>query len=102
MDQRTFFSYYLPALEQALRHDHEWDVFLVKGPDYFYAGDEQLYRVLETFIEAHCDEIELFDRVGLYFDAMSHGFDTIDGIQVQDYKAMIRNQAAVIKQKFEL
>ncbi|PIQ21130.1 MAG: hypothetical protein COW65_10960 [Cytophagales bacterium CG18_big_fil_WC_8_21_14_2_50_42_9] len=102
MDQRTFFSHYLPALEEALRHDHEWEAFLVKGPDFFYAGDEQLYRVLETFIVDHCDEITLFDRVGVYFDCLSHGFDAIDGVKVQAYKAMIVEEANFIKQKLDL
>jgi hypothetical protein len=102
MDQRTFFSYYLPALEEALRHDHEWETFLVKGPDFYYAGDDQLYQVLETFIEAHCDEIALFNQVGLYFDAMSHGFDAIDGVRVQAYKAMIAKEANFIKQRLDL
>ncbi|WBA44203.1 hypothetical protein [Hymenobacter canadensis] len=102
MDHRTFFAYYLPALAEALRHDHEWEVFSVKGPEFFYVGDEQLYQALETFIEAHCDEIPLFDRVGLYFDCLSHGFDAIDGVKTKDYKAMLQQEAASLKQKFEV
>lgn len=102
MDHRTFFAHYLPALEEALRHDHERQGFSLKGPDFFYAGNEQLYRVLEKFIEAHCDEITLFDRVGVYFDCLSHGFDAIDGVRTEDYKATIRQEAAALKQKFEV
>lgn len=75
---------------------------MVKGPEFFYGGDEQLDRVLDTFIEAHCDEIPLFDRVGVYFFCLSHCDDTINGISAQDYKAMIRQEAAVLKQKYEL
>jgi hypothetical protein len=33
---------------------------------------------------------------------MSHGFDAIDGVRVEDYKAMIRQEAATLKQKFEV
>ena len=102
MHHRTFFAHYLSALEEALRHDHEREGFSVKGPDYFYTGDEPLHRDLETFIGTHCDEITLFDRVGVYLDCLFHGFDAIDGVRAEDYKAMIRQEAASLKQKFEV
>ena len=102
MDHRTFFAHYLPALAEALGYDQEREGFLVKGPDFFYAEDEQQYQALETFIEAHCDEITLFDWVGVYFDCLYHGFDAIDGVRTVDYKAMIQQEAAALKQKFEV
>ena len=103
MDHRTFFAHYLPALEEALRHDHEREEFSVKGPDFFYYVEgEQLWQSLERFIDAHSDEIPLFDRVGVYFDCLSHGFDSIDGVQADDYKALIRQEAAAWKQNFEV
>lgn len=102
MDHQTFFRHYLPALEEALRHDHEWEVFHVKGPDWFYAVDEQLHHELETFLDAHCEEFPLLDRVGLYFDAKSHNFGTIDGIRVQDYKRMLSKEVGRLKQVFGL
>ena len=96
-----FFVHYLPALEEALRHDHEWEGFLVKGPDYYYyTGGDQLYQDLETFIATHGEEIPLFDRVGVYFDCLSHGHDAIDGVRAEDYKALIRQEAAAWKLKF--
>ena len=102
MNHRTFFAHYLPALAEALRRDHEWEAFSVKGPDFFFARDEPLYNALEAFIDAQSDEIPLFDRVGLYFDCMSHGFEAIDGVQVEAYKVLIRKEAAMWKQKFEV
>ena len=102
MDHQTFFRYYLPALEEALRHDHEWEGFSVKGPDYFYAGDEQFHHDLEAFIETHVDEIPLFDRAGLYVDAVSHCAASIDGIRVQDYKVMLCTEVGILKQSFGL
>lgn len=90
MQTNTFLNYYLKALYKALENDHVNYGFLVKSPSWYYPEDNKdLYYELMTFEDTHYLEIPLLEKVGVYFDAKSHGFDKIDNIDINDYREKI-------------
>ena len=45
---------------------------------------------------------KLLDNVAYYFDAKSHGFDEIDGIDIKKFKQVLVNKIKMFKQKFDI
>ena len=94
MNNKDFFSVYLPALKESLANDTVNYGFFVKGPDYYI--NEKYLNEMEDFIEKNKEYAYFFDMIGIYFDAKSHCFDKIDGIGINIYKNKIENIASSI------
>lgn len=84
MNDKIFFSYYIPALERAFEEDNVNYGFLVKQPSWFYP--DSLRFDLEVYEDSHYLEYPILEKVAYYFDAKSHGFDMIDNTSIDDYK----------------
>jgi hypothetical protein len=87
MKNQLFFSYYFIALREALEQDNVNNGFLVKSPNWFYP--KELYQILEEYEESHYDEFPLLEKVSYYFDAKSHGFSNIGGVNIVSYRQYI-------------
>lgn len=95
MEAREFYIIYLKALEEALANDHINYGFLVKAPD-FYIEEEYLI-LAENFIDGRTEGVDFLDRVGYYFDAVSHNFPSINNIPIEKYRQSILSQMQEIK-----
>ena len=100
MDDRTFFSYYIPALEKAFSEDHINYGFFVKGQDSFYP--EEVMHELEEFVDSHYDEYPVLEHAAYYFDALSHYESNVRGIEINQYKKQIQDDIEKIRKKFDL
>ena len=100
MENRNFYKTYIPALEKALLNDNINDGFNVWGPD-FYLGDD--LEEVESYIERrNGDYVDFIDMVGYYFDAKSHNFPNIQGINIDIYKDNIIHIISDIKLQYNL
>ena len=84
IEKEVFWLIYKPALRQALSEDKNNFGFYVKGPDEFIPID--LIPDIEIYIERDKENESFFNLVEYYFDALSHGFTTIDGIMINEIK----------------
>jgi len=100
MDNTTFYSIYIPALEEALENDHIDYGFHVKGPD-FYIDKKYLIDV-DSYIQNSGDNEDFFNRIAYYFDAISHNFPNILGVTLYTYKKNILENIESLKQKYNL
>ena len=98
MTSKLFFSYYLIALKEALSQDNVNSGFLVKSPNWFYPKD--MYDVLAEFEESHYDEFPFIEKVAYYFDAKSHRFSNVRGVDINSYRNMLIETAKDISLKF--
>jgi len=100
MDDKTFFSIYLPALSKSFENDHINYGFHVKSPEYFI--EESQLTDIDSYLESDTIYDDFFDMVGYYFDAKSHNFPSIDGIEINRYKNKIKYKAEEIKTKLNI
>ena len=98
MDERTFFSYYIPALEKALMEKCV-DNF-VKNPDWFFPKDMQ--DELEDYENYIYDKYDLVKRTINYFDSLAHGFPGVFDMSLEDGRIKILEEIEDIKKKFDL
>lgn len=98
MDIRYFYEIYIPALELALEEDHINNGFHVKGPEDFL--DKNTAFNIDLFLEKNEDKFT--EKVAYYFDAKSHNFPSIEGIDIDEYRLNILRQIREIKDKFKL
>ena len=102
MDDRTFFSYYIPALEKAFSEENmdKDDSFDILSPNWFYP--EKLWYELDEYENSHYDEYPVLEHVAYYFDAYTHGFPAIFDMSFEEYKEHILKDIEIIKKKFDL
>ena len=101
MNDKDFFRSYLPALEKALANDaDDHGGFSVWGPDW-YVEDADLVKEMDLFEDENFKEHgSLFQSVALYFDAKSHGFPSIDGIPIDQFKERLKKLAHAYKERY--
>lgn len=102
MDDKAFFSYYIPALEKAFS-DENMDTeesFNIVSPNWFYP--KEVWDELDLFENSHYDEYPVLEHVWYYFDAVSHGSPIIFDMKVEDYKDQIQEDIKIIRKKFDL
>ncbi|NHN27422.1 hypothetical protein FIA58_017215 [Flavobacterium jejuense] len=86
MIEKDFFKFYIPALECALSSTNINDGFNLLSPD-AYIKDEKLRNQMDLFEENNFYKHRLlFENVALYFDAKSHGFPKINGIEIETFR----------------
>jgi hypothetical protein len=102
MDDKQFFEFYIPALENAILNDQTNYGYLVHGPDWFIEH-EGIRNEMDLFEQENYRKYNpIFDLVSLYFDAKSHNFDEIDGIDISTYRLNLIKVINDYKKKFSL
>ncbi|MCS4304936.1 hypothetical protein DRF65_10895 [Chryseobacterium pennae] len=93
MRSHDFYKIYLPALEKALQNDEVNEGFYVKGPEDYINQEsiEEATRYLEE------NEDEFLEKVAYYFDAKSHNFPSIQGVDIEVYKEQIKSCISKLK-----
>ncbi len=100
MDAREFFKSYLPALEKALESERTNQAFDALGPDW-YIEDERKREKMYLFEEKNFEQYKsIFEKVALYFDAISHGFKEIDGINIEQFKEELKWNILMYREKY--
>lgn len=98
MDDKLFFSYYLPALKQALSEDEVDYGFLVKDPSWFYPIE--LTEILDTYEDKIYKTYRLLDNVYGYFDSKSHNFPDVGKMDISTCREKIIEEMNVLAKKF--
>ena len=102
MNLNNFYSIYIPALEKALESDDVNYGFYVKDPsDYIQCSSDEL-KEIEIFLDKISGENNFLDKVAYYFDAKSHNFPNIQGIEIEDYKEIIKKEIIALKKEYNL
>ncbi len=99
MNKLELFKLFIPALNKALMHEDDWDQFNVKGPVFFLEGTPEKQKEIETYLDQNAGKDKFLDSVAYYFDAKSHGFDEIDGVDLNVYKQNLKNEILELKKK---
>lgn len=87
MDIRQFYSIYLPVLTRALQEDDKNYGFSVSSPESYL--DEDKVSEIELFIDNELANNEFINMVDEYFDAKSHYFKKMNGVDVDTIKDQI-------------
>ena len=102
MNEQEFFKLYISALEKALSKDHINHGYNVYGPDW-YVEDSDVRNQMDSFEETNFEKYSsLFEKVAIYFDAKSHNFKTIEGLNTEEYKQKLKEEISVYKSKFNI
>ncbi|AZB00013.1 hypothetical protein EG359_10425 [Chryseobacterium joostei] len=96
MNEKDFYSIYIPALERAFENDNINYGFYVKSPEDYLNDD--LSRQITNYLETNEDSFT--ERVSYYFDAKSHNFPSIQNISIEDYKVNLIKDMLEVKKKF--
>ncbi len=78
MDKASFFKIYIPVLEKSLQNDHKNYGFYVKSPEDYLC--DSLAREIGEYLENNEDFFT--EKVGYYFDAKSHNFSKVQGVDI--------------------
>lgn len=87
MKSQDFYKIYLPALEKAFQNDGVNDGFYVKGPEEYI--DSIFLHEITQYLEENEDAF--LEKVAYYFDAKSHYFPSIQGVDIEVYKEQLKN-----------
>jgi hypothetical protein len=101
MDDKTFFRYYIPALEKALSED-DINGGYGKGPDWYYPQDNEIYRAMDNFEDANLDKFPILDMVEGYFDSRSHNFPDVGNISVDECRDRIVEEMKKLTAKYDM
>ena len=100
MTESDFFKFYLPALEKALEIENTRKGFDVLGPSWFIS-DNTMRESLDLFEQSNfINHKYLFESVALYFDAVSHGFQEVNGLSLEQFKTNLNDLIDSYKKKF--
>lgn len=102
MNLLHFYSLYIPALEKALVNDNINYGYFVKDPSDYIACNPDELKEIEIFLDKSCGQNDFLDKVAYYFDAKSHSFPSIQGIEIETYKKDIEEEIIAIKKKYNL
>jgi hypothetical protein len=100
MDIRQFYSIYLPALNKALQEDYKNYGFCVYSPEY-YVGEDKLVEI-ESFIDNELANNKFVNMVDEYFDAKSHNFKKMDGVDLDTIKDEIVKRMGELQRMYSL
>jgi hypothetical protein len=94
-----YFSIYLEATRRALAHSDESKMYEVLDPSYFVSQREA------EFLDQHEDmayevETRFFDDLGIYLDAVDHGFSYVDGVPLKSLRSSIDAQINHLSRKY--
>jgi len=102
MNLLEFYSLYIPALEKALVKDNiNYGYYVKDATDYIVCNSDQL-KEIEMFVDKSSGKNNFLDKVAYYFDAKSHNFPNIQGIEIEAYKKDIEEEIIAIKKKYDL
>ncbi len=93
MKTQDFYKIYIPALEKAFQNDGVNEGFYVKGPE-DYINPESIEEVTRYLEE---NEDEFLEKVAYYFDAKSHNFPSIQGVDIEVYKEQLKSYVLNLK-----
>ncbi|WP_347216329.1 hypothetical protein [Chryseobacterium sp.] len=93
MKPEEFYKIYLPALEKAFQNDDINEGFYVKGPEEYI--DSIFLEEMTQYLEENEDEF--LEKIAYYFDAKSHNFPSIQGIDIEVYKKELIDGTLIIK-----
>ncbi|WPV66704.1 hypothetical protein [Chitinophaga sp. LS1] len=100
MDIRFFYSIYLPALTRALNEDDKNYGFFVNSPESFIDKDIELE--IESFIDNELANDIFINMVDEYFDAKSHYFKEMNGVDIDIVKNQIIEGISKLKRIYLL
>ncbi len=90
MDRIEFYSYYIPALNKALEAlKIELHREFISGPELFLEAPNSILMEIDNYIDNNSGKDEFLDLVGYYFDAITHGFTSIDGEDIEKCRLKI-------------
>lgn len=98
MNDKYFFLYYISALKEALLHAHETPDFSAKDPSWYYP--ESISKDLMLYEDSHYDEFPILEKVPYYFDAVSHNFPSIEGVDIKDYRQSIIEEMEQLEKRY--
>ena len=102
MELIKFYEKYIPALEKALENDNINDGFYVKDPMSYIEIPENELKVFDVFLDEIAGTNIFLDKVGYYFDAKSHYFKEIEGVEINEYKKGIIKEIELIKNIYSI
>lgn len=100
MNKLEFYTYYIPALTNALVNENSWEQFNVKGPEYYINVSDEKQKEIDVYLDQLAGQDKFMDEVAYYFDAKSHGFNKIDGVKIEDYRKRLENEILKCKTKY--
>ena len=95
MDKKEFYQIYIPALEKALEEENQIEIL---DPE-FYISDKGIYKQIIDYTENIVDD-PFLNHVAYYYDAKTHNFPDIDGIEINEYRSDIIKEMSVLKKKY--
>ena len=90
----------MPALEKALQNDDKNYGFYVKNPEDFI--EEKYQTEVADFIENEAKYTSFFNKVDYYFDAKSHNFSQVSGIDIDNYKSKIISEMLILIKSLDI
>jgi len=100
MDKKTFFSYYIPALEAAFsridsaKNEEGWEI---RHPNWFYPAE--IWDILDEYEDLHYEIFPVLGKVSEYFEAIIYEYPSIFGVELDSYKEQICKEIETIKKE---
>ncbi|MBO9693770.1 hypothetical protein [Chryseobacterium sp.] len=98
MEKKDFYTIYIPALEKAFQNDSINLGFYVKSPEDYL--DDEVASQIDQYLKEH--ENEFLEKTACYFDAKSHGFPSVQGIDIDLYKSKLMDEMNAVKKVFSI
>jgi len=98
MNKLEFYKNYIPAVIKALLNEGNWVQFNIKSPEYFLNVSVEKRKEIDAYIDLVAGQDEFLDNVAYYFDAKSHGFNEIDGVEIKVFKKNLEDDILMYKE----
>lgn len=103
MELIQFYKHYIPALEQALSEENiNKSIYKIKDPTQFLAGDRDILREIDLFLDKTSGKNSFLDMVAYYFDAISHNLSSINNRDINDIRILIWKNIYDIKKQYNI
>ncbi len=90
MDRLEFYKHYIPAVKKAiLLLPEEVGFGYFPGPEFYLDSTKCNTYLMDLYIDENSGKDNVLDMIGYLFDAFTHGFDAIEGIDIKTYKEQI-------------
>ena len=99
MNKKEFYRHYIPALLIALERDDECEDYFIRGPEHYIQLPFNKKKEIDLYLDKSAGKDLFLDKVAYYFDAKSHGFNEINGIDIKKYKEEILKEISLIVDK---
>ncbi len=86
MELVDFYKKYIPALEIALSNDDLNTGYNVYDPSFYLDLSFEEQMEFDLFVDKLSGKNVFLDMVSYYFDAKSHNFPNIQGVDLNEYK----------------